>query len=77
MCGIGNCRKLDHQSAPVDSDPKLQKMNLNLVDCHHILSLALFCWQHVRQRELGGDPSARLWHPLILERGNPLWVLKP
>lgn len=42
MHGTGRRRKLDRQSATVDSDPKLQKMNLNLVDCRHILSLALF-----------------------------------
>lgn len=53
MRGVGNCRKLDHQSASVNSDPKLQKMNLNLVDCRHALSRALFCWErfHLGQLE--------------------------
>lgn len=53
--GIGNCRKLDHQSAPVDSDPQARENELNPVDCRHVLSWALFCWQHLHSREGGGE----------------------
>ena len=43
MCRTGPRRKPDHPSASVDSDPELRKINLNLVGCRHVLSLALFC----------------------------------
>lgn len=51
---MGNCRKLDHQSAPVDSDPEARENELHLVDCRHMLSWASFCWQRFHSGEGGG-----------------------